>query len=73
MILTLCLFSELLFNCFVKLTKMIGNKFNNSLGIGVEKISRKPYKILILILSPSDLQGHDLWLIIQDNPQSIRS
>ena len=37
MIPTLCLFFEVLFDFFVTLTKMIGNKFNNSLAIGVEK------------------------------------
>ena len=51
MIPTLCLFFEVLFNFFVTLTKMIGNKFNNSLVIGVEKtyrITGKPNKILVL-------------------------
>ena len=37
MIPTLCLFFEVLFNFFVTLTKMIGNRFNNSPAIGVEK------------------------------------
>jgi hypothetical protein len=37
MIPTLCLSFEVLFNSFVTLTKMIGNKFNNSLAIGEEK------------------------------------
>ena len=42
---------EVLFHFFVKLTKIIGNKFNNSLVIGVEKTNRitgKPNKILTL-------------------------
>jgi hypothetical protein len=37
MIPTLCLFFEVLFQFFVTLTKMIGNKCNNSLVIGEEK------------------------------------
>ena len=40
MIPTLCLFFEVLFQFFVTLTKMIGNKFNNSLVIGEEKTYR---------------------------------
>ena len=44
-------FFEVLFKFFVTLTKMIGNKLNNILAIGIGKTQRitgKSYKLLIL-------------------------
>ena len=54
MIHTLFLFFEVHFHFFVTLTKIIINKFKNSLVIGVEKtyrITGKPNKILIYVAS----------------------